>query len=145
MGKEAVSEKQPKYIAIETVIRLEDDEDIVPVGTRGVGELEFDGEYRFTLDGYEYGWNLTEECYRVLPESELPLEHRCKLKFGNQFHSLFTLKEPFKAETQCYCCKAEATRRVEVNIWGSVTQYDMCDDHAMQYDGMCCDSVTKAA
>lgn len=140
-----MSEKQPKYIAIETVLPFEDDGSTVPVGTRGVGELEFDGEYHFTLDGHGSYWNLAEEDYRILPDAELPLEYRCRLKFGNQFHSLFALKEPFKAGTQCYCCKENADRRVEVNIWGSVAQYDMCEEHAEQCDGMCCDGVTKAA
>jgi len=59
----------------------------------------------------------------------------CEMRYGNMFHSVRQYKEPFKHGEQCYCCKNDAVKRIDTNIWGTVCQFDVCQKHSDMYDG----------
>jgi len=123
-----------------------DDEVTLPIGIKGVLKPDYTvdqdmfAHFNDPEAGYIY---LKESEYKELPDSELPLESRAMNAFGeNRFHSLYSLKEPFKENTRCYCCTNTATKRIVFNTWGTVCEYDMCDEHAEAYGDHCGDGVT---
>ena len=123
-----------------------DDALVLPVGTRGVlrPEIAFEGKMLAHFDElFIYYIHLEEGGYKVLPESALSIKDRANNAFGDRmWHSLYTLQDPFKAETRCYCCAETAVERVIVNIWGSVCEFDMCVEHVERYANKCVDMVT---
>lgn len=65
-------------------------------------------------------------------------------RYGSMWHTSYTKKTGFiDFDKECYCCGKPTTKRIDVNCWGVVAEYDVCDEHAERYDGKCCDSVTS--
>ncbi|MFQ5661840.1 MAG: hypothetical protein ACE5F2_01130 [Candidatus Paceibacteria bacterium] len=65
----------------------------------------------------------------------------CNLFGKNMWHHLYVMKEEFVSGKDCIHenCKEKTTRRILVNIWGSVYEFDTCDAHAERYHGKCVD------
>ena len=69
-------------------------------------------------------------------------ENRVILTFGkNNWHTVFTKKEKFVPDQPCdhRDCDQLTTRRILVNVWGSVIEHDVCEQHAKHYNGKCVD------
>lgn len=67
-------------------------------------------------------------------------------RYGRMWQRHWTLKRSFHevcGREKCYCCHKLVTRRIDANVWGTVCEYDVCDEHAEQYDGKCLDEVHK--
>ncbi|KKN96742.1 hypothetical protein LCGC14_0163860 [marine sediment metagenome] len=65
-------------------------------------------------------------------------------RYGRMWHTSYTKKTGLlDFDQQCYCCHERATKRIDVNCWGVVAEYDVCCEHAERYDGKNCDSVTS--
>ncbi len=63
-------------------------------------------------------------------------------RYGSMWHTSYRKKTGFlDFDKQCYCCDARSTQRIDVNCWGVVAEYDVCDEHAERYDGENCDEV----
>ena len=65
--------------------------------------------------------------------TEKAVGHICNRKFGRMWHRARWFSTPFEPGARCYCCDRPATRRIWANIWGTATQYDVCDEHAERY------------
>jgi len=54
----------------------------------------------------------------------------------NNWMAVFLAKDPFVPGSQCQHqgdgngCPQTATSRILVNIWGTIAEYEVCDDHA---------------
>ncbi len=73
-------------------------------------------------------------------------EDRATFLFGSSWHSMWNLKFPWQEGNPCMHSahdgqdRPPAVRRVMMNIWGSVCELDMCEEH-LEYDGRCADSA----
>ncbi|MCX6823322.1 MAG: hypothetical protein NTX91_05035 [candidate division SR1 bacterium] len=68
-------------------------------------------------------------------------EIRAKRIYGSdRFHHLQVLKYRFSAKNNCMKegCPKESTKRIIFNAWGTVSEYDVCDEHG-EHDGWCGD------
>ena len=63
----------------------------------------------------------------VRPEDATPTM-RVELLFPNHWNVVLTLGKPFVPGSPCMRdgCAAAATRRILVNIWGTVCEYEVC-------------------
>ncbi|MFC1598532.1 hypothetical protein ACFL2U_00775 [Patescibacteria group bacterium] len=71
-------------------------------------------------------------------EEDWNWENRAILLFGeSSFHHVYTYKDEFVAGQPCKHrdCEQPTTRRIMVNIWGTVMEKDVCAQHAEQYHG----------
>ena len=68
-------------------------------------------------------------------------EERLNQRFGGMWHHAYFKTDP-KLDELCYSCHRHATIRIEVNIWGVVQEFDVCEEHA-EYDGRNCDIMPK--
>lgn len=83
---------------------------------------------------YEHGACIC--CAYVRQEDATP-EMRARRLFGRQHHSVYSFKLPFSTGGQCQRegCPREKTRRIMVNIWGSVCEYDACEECGQEFHG----------
>ena len=74
-------------------------------------------------------------------EEELRPEVVAKSLF-DQFWTLNTLIKPFDPNSICMHegCQEKVHRRIMVNCWGQVYEYDCCKEHADKYHGSMLDS-----
>ena len=63
-------------------------------------------------------------------------------RYGRMWHTSYKNKN-WMLDKKCYCCNEKATKRIDVNCWGVVAEYDVCEKHAERYDGKNCDEVMK--
>lgn len=69
------------------------------------------------------------------------LEIRATRMYGsNYFHHLCRLPYRFSFKNDCmhHDCSKKSTKRIIFNAWGTVCEYDVCDEHA-ESDGCCGD------
>lgn len=61
--------------------------------------------------------------------------------FPNSYHSTVSLKFPFSTRNSCMYegCEHPVARRVVVNIWGTVIERDVCQQHSY-WEGKCAES-----
>lgn len=78
-------------------------------------------------------------------DQEWSLEIRANRVFGSgKYHSLHSLSNPFDPEKECSeDCQVKNSRRVLINIWGSVCEFDLCEPHAKEWHGKHADSLPK--
>ena len=59
-----------------------------------------------------------------------------KYFFPQHHHSTYAITFPFSSENDCMLedCGAKCARRVVVNFWGSLYEYDLCEEHAAKWD-----------
>jgi hypothetical protein len=79
---------------------------------------------------------LSEIRYRLKQREKKRLDR----KFGRMWHTQYVLSD-LTLGAMCYCCTAPAVRRIEANTWGVVCEYDVCEQHAQEYDGKNVDIV----
>jgi len=105
----------------------------------------FSRDYSF----FEGGW---EEIFMILNVSDLKPdtkrsfdESRLEVKFGS-FWIVYFLINPLNPNSECGFCNNSARVRIEMNIWGSIYQYDVCHTCAKKWDGVRADGppVKKA-
>ncbi len=89
--------------------------------------------------GPSNGWQLgLHECIymkekELRKDNDLAPENRVKRVFrSDSWHRLYTLKTPFSLENDCMHegCEKKAVLRALVNLWGSIHDFDVCEDHA---------------
>lgn len=76
-------------------------------------------------------------CWKFIPESDSLPAMRANRKFGpNKWHTVNYYSEPFQPGTPCQHdgCDVLAAARIMVNIWGSVCEVDVCEEHR-SFDG----------
>jgi len=71
------------------------------------------------------------------------IELRCYRLFKNMYHRIYIFNSPFNPHNICCIqgCQENNSQRILVNIWGSVGELDVCEQHASQYHGKCVESV----
>jgi hypothetical protein len=76
-------------------------------------------------------------CSAFITSEEATPEMRANRLFGRMmWHSTYTFKKAFAGGACNHKqCPAAATRRIMVNIWGSVCEYDVCEEHGAEYHG----------
>ena len=93
--------------------------------------------------GHPFHWEVGQpSCLEYVRPSTATLAQHADALFGRRrWHSLFTRIDEFTAGQQCNVdqCDKLTTKRIIVNIWGSVAQYDTCDEHAERYHAKCMD------
>jgi hypothetical protein len=109
----------------------------------GMIEVHFAKEFSYIF-GFEYDqgkttWEFEPKDVKKFILDEFP--HRKANRLYNQNYNVlcsFTYK--FSPENDCMCkgCKQKATKRILFNIWGTVGEYDVCQEHAVM-DGKCGD------
>lgn len=121
------------------------DEDAVNP-TQEVG-VEFGKEY-----AYMFGWNyggerllLTFPAEHLKQEADFTLENRVNRLFGkDHWHTLYSFPQPFDPAAGHDCqrdgCGAKVARRILVNAWGCVCEYEACESCAEQWHGKMVDS-----
>ena len=95
-----------------------------------------------------YCWNedqktvrFTEDELRV--DQDWCIENKIIALYGrDRWHHAYSLGEPLNTEKECMHedCPDKCKQRIMVNIWGSVYEIDVCDNHAKKWHGMCADS-----
>lgn len=71
-------------------------------------------------------------------------EIKANLVYGeNRYHHLYITTYKFSPENDCICkgCDKKAHKRILFNVWGTVREYDVCEEHA-KFDGWCGDSFS---
>lgn len=88
-----------------------------------------------------------KEVFLVLEISDLRSDtdqvfemSRLEMKFG-KFWQARLLTKPLDPEAECSFCDNPTKVRIELNIWGTINQFDVCHTCAKQYDGIRCDGV----
>ena len=61
-------------------------------------------------------------------------------RYGTNWHSYYKIKDEFPLG-ECYCCGGRPTKRCDYNCWGSVSEFDACDECAKKYDGIMSDGI----
>jgi hypothetical protein len=109
--------------------------------------VEFGGEC-----AYMFGWNysgerllLTFPAEQLRRDADFTLENRVNRLFGKTcWHTLYSYPELFDVLAGHDCqregCHAKATRRILVNVWGCVCEYEACEFCAKQWHGKMVDS-----
>lgn len=62
--------------------------------------------------------------------------------FGTRgWHATCFLKTPLKTNELCMHkeCTKKRVRRIIWNCWGTITDVDVCEDHAVEFNGVCAD------
>jgi hypothetical protein len=92
---------------------------------------------------YDFGGCI---CFNFVAEAEATPEMRARRLFGRMWHSTFTHNQAFVAGGRCEVqdCQTPAARRIMVDIWGSVIEYDCCPEHAERYHGKLMDDFPAA-
>lgn len=93
----------------------------------------------FYKDWDNYGeWT---EDFIIFSLSKLNLDKKHKfeisrldVKFG-RFNAVFFLDKDLDPNEECAFCQNSARKRIELNIWGTITQYDVCHSCAEKWDG----------
>ena len=69
--------------------------------------------------------------------NDFPVEIKAERLFGNTYMRLFVLDKPLDKSSECKHkdCTQKVGKRAMVNIWGSVYEVDVCDDHFVEYNG----------
>ena len=65
-------------------------------------------------------------------------ENKAYLLFGHHmWHTIVILREKFVPGKECRHegCSEPATKRIMVNVWGTVAEFDACEKHAKQFHG----------
>lgn len=70
-------------------------------------------------------------------DEEWTLSIRVNRVFGSgEWHQALPLKDPFNPEKECSeDCSEKNSRRVLINIWGSIYEADFCEPHAEKWHG----------
>ena len=67
-------------------------------------------------------------------------ENKAKKLFGETWHHFYQLTKKLDPQKNCTYkgCKEKNTERIMVNIWGCVSEFDVCDNHK-EFHGKCMD------
>jgi len=90
-----------------------------------------------------------KECFMIIdsvflmPDTEWKFEgKRIEIKFPGCHHVSF-LRNPINFESECHICNCAARVRIDVNIWGTIYQYDVCRECAKEWDGKRTDGLPE--
>jgi hypothetical protein len=73
-------------------------------------------------------------------------ENKAILLFGrSMWHTIQTLKKKFVPGGECMHkgCLETTIKRIMVNVWGCVAEFDVCAKHAKEYHGKCIDCFSN--
>ena len=92
-----------------------------------------------------YGWkNEGVWCAKrqLAHPDDCELKVRAEVLYPNYWHSSSRPKEPFSLTKPCMVegCDELCVRRILINIWGTVYEFDACGPHAEEYHGLCGES-----
>ncbi len=100
---------------------------------------------RFGPHAYKREERISAQDLKVL--SAWPLAARCDFLFGRgNPHSTYSINEPFGEKSVCMHVAHDgheppkATRRILLNAWGAVCEFDACEEHE-SHDGYCMDII----
>jgi len=65
---------------------------------------------------------------------------RLERKFG-EFWIAYFLVDKIDFQKECAVCHNLVTKRIEINVWGCIHQYDVCSGCAKKYDGIRTDGL----
>lgn len=114
-----------------------------------VAEIKHDGDedgpigVRFHRNQIWHCVDSEAECIVRHQEAELrvdaswSVESRAEQIYPRRYHSVYQLRFDFSPENPCMQagCAKKATKRCIVNIWGTVSELDLCAEHGV-IDGM---------
>jgi hypothetical protein len=100
---------------------------------------------RFDIDDLFYAVSSEENCVvRFKPQelsvvTDTPVQYLAKKLFRNLYHSTRELSFSFSPKNFCMYegCQNKATKRAVTNIWGTVIEVDVCDEHHTMCHGKC--------
>lgn len=107
-----------------------------PCGNCGHAESDHNGENGCTNDSKAYYGNYCA-CWKfVRPEDATP-EMRANRMFPRMWNVIYTNPAPFVAGGPCMRdgCTTPVARRILVNIWGTVCEYEVCGPCGEQWHG----------
>jgi hypothetical protein len=81
-------------------------------------------------------------CFEFVTEANATPEMRANRLFPRHWNQIYTRKAPFVAGQRCDACQSPTTSRILVNIWGTVVEYDVCEEHASYHGQMVDDFPT---
>lgn len=116
--------------------------EILPSGKVSV---HFHKEFSFIF-GFEYEQGQTTCEFDPKDLKKFILDEQPEVKanriYPNYYHTLYTMKYKFSPENNCMheCCTNKAVKRILYNCWGTVSEYDVCEDH--NKDGYCGDGFS---
>jgi hypothetical protein len=96
------------------------------------------------LIGSDYNRGKTTEEFNLTELKKFDLDEETEIKanrmFPSLFHFIYASKYKFSPENDCMYenCNKKAQKRILYNTWGSVCEYDVCEDHK-DNDGRCGD------
>ncbi len=72
-------------------------------------------------------------------------ENRADILFPSFYHSLYVLKDPIDISQLCMHdgCENNRDKSILVNTWGTVQDFHVCETHAKEWDGRCCDGFPR--
>jgi len=98
----------------------------------------------FTGRNKYHDYGMTVPRSNVEYRMEKAIVHVCDRKFGTMWHGFRWFKKDYPfilGERMCYCCEKQAVKRVWVNNWGTVCQFDLCAEHVERYANKCVETV----
>lgn len=113
--------------------------EILPSGKVSV---DFHKEFSFIF-GFEYNQGKTTWEFEPQDLKKFILDEEPAVKVERMFHrhyrTLYTLTYKFSTENLCMHdgCTKKAVKRILYNQWGTVCEYDVCEEH--NKDGYCGD------
>ena len=108
--------------------------------TKVVAVKVFDRGWFFGGDGEWKEFFLILELSNLKADTKDAFEmSRLEVKFGH-FWTVHFIKEDLNPDAECAYCQSSARVRIELNIWGSIYQYDVCRSCAVKWDGALTDS-----
>lgn len=71
-------------------------------------------------------------------------ENKARKLFGQMWHHFYQLTEKLDPQKICTYkgCEEKNTKRIMVNIWGCVCEFDVCDNHG-EFHGKCVDDFPQ--
>jgi hypothetical protein len=127
--------------------------DTVFTGKQGILEVDAtnptqDVGVRFGRElSYLFGFSFKPEgevvefpAGQLRPDADFTIEIRVERLFGrNCWNQVYSFKKPFDPAAGHECnregCTARATKRILVNIWGTVCEHEVCGPCAEQWHG----------
>ncbi len=107
--------------------------------------VEFGKEY-YSIFSHMGRYNETTEEFESNELQKFDIVYHLEIKatriYGrDHFHHLYQIPYRFSPKNDCmhHDCTKKSTKRIIFNVWGSVCEYDVCDEHAKSNDGYCGD------
>jgi len=113
--------------------------EILPSGKVSVHfHKEFSHIFGFEYERGQTTWEFDPQDLKKFNLDEEPAIKAERI-YPNYYHHLYVLKYKFSPENLCMHdgCTNKAVRRILYNCWGSVCEYDVCEEH--NKDGYCGD------